>query len=189
MRLSKNKNIEVNSFQTAKIASDCWNYIKEVVDIVHEPMLVLNKELHVMTANEPFYRKFQVDKNDTIDTLVYELGNGQWDIPALRKLLENILPKNIFFKDFEVIHEFPFIGHKTMLLNARQVHSTTKTNQAFLPPLIFLAIEDISPMIVIAQTMAVHVKELATKNAFRTQELEHHIVKLEHQIMRSKTSR
>lgn len=89
-----------------------WTYIKTVVDVVHEPVLILNAELCVMSANESFYKMFQVEEKDTENKLVYELGNGQWDIPALKKLLEDILPKNTFFKGFEVSHEFPFIGKR-----------------------------------------------------------------------------
>lgn len=164
-----------------KMAAECWNYIKTVVDIVREPILVLDKDLNVLKANEPFYRMFQVELKDTEGTLVYNLGNGQWDIPALRKLLENILPKNTFFKDFEVIHEFPFIGQKSMILNARQIHSNNG-NSSLLPPIIFLAIEDVTPMVAIAETLALHVKELAAKNLFRTQALEGHVEKLEKEI-------
>src|SRR5690606_28210977 len=100
-----------------------WVYIKSTVDVVREPVLILDKNLSVMAANESFYRLFQVEQKNTENKLVYELGNGQWDIPALRKLLEDILPKNTFFKGFEVSHEFPVIGHKNMLLNARQIHT------------------------------------------------------------------
>lgn len=171
-----------------RMGAECWNYIKTVVDIVREPMLVLDKELNVLTANGPFYRMFQVEAKDTEGTLVYKLGNGQWDIPALRKLLENILPKNTFFKDFEVIHEFPFIGNKSMILNARQIHSTTNGNQALLPAIIFLAIEDVTPMVAIAETLALHVKELAAKNLQRTLALEGYVAKLEREISGYKKS-
>src|SRR4051812_29380380 len=71
-----------------------WTYIKSVVDVVREPVLILDKDLKVMTANESFYRAFQVESADTEKKNVYELGNGQWNIPALRKLLEDILPQN-----------------------------------------------------------------------------------------------
>ena len=168
-----------------QMAEEAWNYIKKVVDIVREPILVLDKDLLVLAANEPFYRMFQVERTDTEGTLVYHLGNGQWDIPALRKLLENILPKNTFFKDFEVIHEFDFIGPKTMILNARQIHASKNANHALLPSIIFLAIEDITPVMAIAQTLAVHVKELAAKSAARIQGLERHVEKLEQQLKRS----
>jgi len=169
-----------------KRAEESWNYIKTVVDIIREPILVLDSGLHVMVANEPFYRMFQVDLKETEGTLIYELGNGQWDIPALRKLLENILPKNIFFKDFEVSHEFPFIGHKSMILNARHIYPNYG-DHVLLPPIILLAIEDISPMMAIAQTLALHVKELAAKSALRTHALELHIEKLESKIKLNKS--
>src|SRR3989344_7065813 len=94
---------------------ESWTYIKTVVDIVRQPILILDKDFRVMAANESFYRTFQVELKDTEGKIVYGLGNGQWNIPALRKLLEDILPKNTFFKGFEATHNFPFIGRKVML--------------------------------------------------------------------------
>lgn len=165
-----------------RLGKESWAYIKTVVDIVREPILILDKDLRVMAANASFYRMFQVEQKDTEHTLVYELGNGQWDIPALRKLLEEILPKNTFFKDFEVTHEFPFIGRKAMILNARQIHFTDDSIPELFPPIIFLAIEDTTPMMAVAETLAVHVKELASRNAERTLGLEMYIDKLEGEI-------
>ncbi|OYV27606.1 MAG: hypothetical protein B7W98_01425, partial [Parcubacteria group bacterium 20-58-5] len=118
-----------------------WIYIKTVVDVVREPILILDKDLRVMAANDSFYRTFQVELEDTEKRVVYELGNGQWNIPALRKLLEDILPKNTFFKGFEVDHEFPFIGRKVMILNAREIHFKEDTSSKDFPPIILLAIE------------------------------------------------
>jgi hypothetical protein len=161
-----------------RLGKENWTYIKTVVDIVREPILILNKDLRVMAANESFYRMFQVEKKDTENALVYELGNGQWNIPALRKLLEEILPKNTFFKDFEVTHEFPFIGRKAMILNARQINSTPGLS----PAIIFLAIEDSTPLMAVAETLARHVKELASTNAERTWKLEMYIDKLEKEM-------
>jgi chemotaxis protein methyltransferase CheR len=143
---------------------------------VREPVLILDKDLHVMIANESFYRTFQVEKKDTEGTLVYELGDGQWNIPALRKLLEEILPKNTFFKGFEVIHEFPAIGRKVMILNARQIHSKQ------LPPIILLAMEDVTEMMAVAETLAGHANMAEARFAERTQKLELHIGKLEQEI-------
>ncbi len=189
--MQKNRKLAARPFDEEsfkeRYSEECWNYIKTVVDIVHEPILVLDKDLHVLTANDPFYRMFQVDERATEGTLVYNLGNGQWDIPALRKLLENILPKNTFFKDFEVVHEFPFIGSKTMILNARQIH-TSNGNQALMPPIIFLAIEDITPMMAIASTLALHVKELAARNAQRTEVLEAHVASLKKELQTKRKS-
>ena len=91
-----------------------WTYIRTVVDTVREPFLILDGNLRVIAANETFYKTFQVPEKDTEQKLFYELGDGQWNIPALRKLLEDILPKDTFFKGFEVSHIFPRIGQKHM---------------------------------------------------------------------------
>jgi two-component system CheB/CheR fusion protein len=166
-----------------RLSKESWTYVKTVADIVREPILILDKDLRVMAANDSFYRMFQVDQKDTEHTLVYKLGNGQWDIPELRKLLEEIIPKNTFFKDFEITHEFPFIGHKVMVLNARQIHFVNNDAPELFPSIIFLAIEDISPMMEIAETLAVHIKELAAQNAGQTLRLETYIDKLEKEII------
>lgn len=161
-----------------------WSYIKTVVDVVREPVLVLDKDFRVLVANEPFYRTFHVEPIDTESKIVYELGDGQWNIPALKKLLEDILPKNTFFKGFEVIHDFPFIGHKVMLLNARQIHFAKEdgaTSEVF-PPIILLAIEDVTEMMVIAETLVGHTKQLEAKLTEKTQELEDYIKKLEKEV-------
>jgi nitrogen-specific signal transduction histidine kinase len=161
---------------------ESWAYIKTVVDVVREPVLILDKNLRVMTANESFYRTFQVEPKDTEKRIVYELGNGQWNIPALRKLLEDILPRNTFFKGFEVAHEFPFIGRKVMILNARQIHCNEGATSELFPPIILLAMEDVTEMMVVAETLAGHANQLEAKLAERTQKLEIHIGKLEKEI-------
>ena len=160
---------------------ESWTYIKTVVDVVREPILILDKDLRVMAANESFYRAFQVEAKDTEGTVVYELGNGQWNIPALRKLLEDILPKNTFFKGFEVSHEFPFIGRKVMILNARQIHKENTASVLF-PPIILLAMEDITDMMAVAETLAEHAKQFEAKLTERTEKLGDHIEKLEREI-------
>ncbi|MFA6006310.1 MAG: PAS domain-containing protein [Candidatus Paceibacterota bacterium] len=159
-----------------------WTYIKTVVDVVREPVLILDKDLRVMVANEPFYRTFQVEHKDTEGQVIYELGNHQWDIPALRKLLEDILPKNTFFKGFEVTHEFPFIGRKVMILNARQIHFKEDNVSEQLPPIILLAMEDITDMMVVAETLAGHAKQLELKLNERVHKLEKYIIKLENEV-------
>jgi PAS domain-containing protein len=158
---------------------ESWTYIKTIVDVVREPILILDKDLRVLAANEPFYRTFQVEPKDTERKIVYDLGNGQWNIPALKKLLEDILPKNTFFKGFEVAHEFPSIGRKVMILNARQIH--LKDDAAF-PPIILLAIEDVTEMMVIAETFAGHTSQLEAALKEQTQNLETHIGRLEKEI-------
>ena len=110
-----------------------------IVDTVREPLLVLDKELRVVAASRSFYETFQADRQETQGRLLYTLGDGQWDIPALRTLLEKILPEHSVMNDYEVEHEFPKIGRRTMLLNARTVISDKSADAALL-----LAIEDIS---------------------------------------------
>lgn len=159
-----------------------WTYIKTVVDVVREPVLILDKDLRIMTANDSFYRTFQVEHKDTEKKIVYELGNGQWNIPDLRKLLEDILPKNTFFKGFEVDHKFPFIGRKIMILNAREIHFKEDDSSKDFPPIILLAIEDITDMMVVAETLASHAKHTEEHLMQEAKKLESKIKKLEKEV-------
>lgn len=169
----------------ARLWEESWTYIKTVVDVVREPILILDKDLRVMAANESFYRTFQVAPKDTEKKIVYELGNGQWNIPALRKLLEDILPANTFFKGFEVEHEFPVIGHKTMILNARQIHKSDTTSKMF-PPIILLAMEDVTEIMAVAETLASHAKRFEGRLIEQTQKLEQKIGRLESEMRKLK---
>ena len=162
---------------------ESWTYIKTVVDIVREPVLILDKDLRVLAANEPFYRTFQVEAKDTEKKIVYELGNGQWDIPDLRKLLEEILPKNTFFKGFEVIHKFPLIGRKVMILNARRINFKEEFKAQ---PIILLAIEDITDIMSVADMLTIHTNQFNKEMIERTKKLESQIKKLEKEISSSK---
>ena len=122
-----------------RAVQNALEYAENIVETVREPMLVLDGQLRVRTANPSFYRTFQVVEGDTVGRLLYELGNWQWDIPALRKLLEEILPEQSSFNDFEVAHDFESIGRKVMLLNARRIFREGNHTE-----LILLAIEDIT---------------------------------------------
>jgi hypothetical protein len=166
-----------------------WTYIKTVVDVVREPILILDKDFRVMVGNEPFYKTFQVEPKDTEKKIVYELGNGQWNIPALKKLLENVLPKDTFFKGFEVAHEFPVIGHKIMILNARQIHFKGDTTSEAFPPIILLAMEDITEMMGVAEMLARHTNQFEEKMADKTGKLEVYIERLEEEINELKGER
>jgi len=159
-----------------------WTYIKTVVDVVREPILILDKDFRVMAANEAFYKMFQVGLKETEGKMVYDLGDGQWNIPALKKLLEDILPKKTFFKGFEVDHDFPIIGRKIMILNARQIHNEDDIVSGIFPPIILLAMEDVTEMMAVAETLASHTNQLEAKLMERTQKLETHIGKLEQEI-------
>lgn len=110
-------------------------YYKEITETVREPFIILNKDLYVVSANPAFYRMFKVNKKETEGRRMYELGDNQWDSPELRELLEYVLPKQRILKDYEISLNFPLLGPKTMLLNARQVDSKQ---------LILLAVEDIT---------------------------------------------
>jgi two-component system CheB/CheR fusion protein len=115
------------------------NFAQNIVDTVREPLLVLNGELKVISANQAFYQTFHTSRSETEILPIYDLGNGQWNIPKLRELLEEIIPRNSSFKDFEVKHDFPTIGPKTMLLNARRLPAAGDR-----PNMILLAIEDVT---------------------------------------------
>jgi two-component sensor histidine kinase len=114
--------MEPNRFRKQFTAiEDACALAQAIVDTVREPVLVFDKELRVIAASLSFYTVFKVSPQDTQGRRLYELGDGQWDIPKLRVLLEKIIPEQGVMEDYEVEHEFPGIGHRTMRLNARQV--------------------------------------------------------------------
>lgn len=98
---------------------------EDIIDTVREPLIVLDEKLKVISASRSFYRDFKTTPDDTVGRLIYSLGNKQWDIPKLRELLENILPHDQSFEGYEVEHDFPVIGHRRMLLNARRILDST----------------------------------------------------------------
>jgi two-component system, chemotaxis family, CheB/CheR fusion protein len=116
------------------------DYANAIVETVWEPLLVLNGDLRVITANRSFYNTFQVTPPQTEQQLIFELGNGQWNIPQLRSQLEEILASDTQFQDFEVEHEFERIGRKIMRLKARKLPKIDST------VMILLAIEDITEL-------------------------------------------
>src|SRR6202046_3200166 len=105
------------------LVEDIQNYAQNIVDTVREPLLILDATLRVRSANRAFYQTFQVTPPETEGRLIYKLGNGQWDIPDLRTLLEDIVPMSSVFNDFELEHDFPSIGRRVMLLNARKLQA------------------------------------------------------------------
>jgi len=114
-------------------------YIESIMQTVREPLLVLDSDRKVISANRSFYQTFQVKPGEVEGRVLYDLGNRQWDIPKLRKLLEEILPKNTVFLDFEIDHDFKTLGRRIMVLNARRIFHETKRMQ-----MVLLAIEDIT---------------------------------------------
>lgn len=110
-----------------------------IVNTVREPLIVLDDELRVVSANRCFYQSFRVTSEDTLSKPVYDLGNRQWDIPALRELLEKILPKKTEIEGFRVEHKFAKIGKRTMLVNAKRLEIAPE-----LPLMILVALEDVT---------------------------------------------
>lgn len=144
-----------------KIARD---YAEAILRAAPVPFLVLRADLRVNSASEAFYNDFQVEPTATEGRLIYEIGNGQWNIPRLRELLEEIIPQKNVFNGFEVTHTFASIGARTMLLNARRVD-----NAAGVPARILLAIEDITERIgaqAIVRASQAHALELAERFRF-----------------------
>lgn len=117
---------------------DARSFAENIIATIIEPLVVLNVDFRVVSANRSFYRIFHVTPQETEGNLFYNLGNMQWDIPQLRKLLADVLNENKEFEGYKIEHDFPGIGHRIMLLNARKVKSDARQD------LILLAIEDIT---------------------------------------------
>jgi len=133
-------------------------YSQDIVDTVREPLLMLDSTLRVHSANRAFYQTFKVSPEETVHHLIYELGNGQWDIPDLRRLLEDVVPKSSVFNDFELVHTFPAIGRRVMLLNARKLKAGNHGE------LLVLAMEDV--------TERRHAEEVVSRAAADLEEIE-----------------
>ncbi|OGI26055.1 MAG: hypothetical protein A3J76_05625 [Candidatus Moranbacteria bacterium RBG_13_45_13] len=145
------------------------HYLKTFADTIREPFLILDSKLRIVGASPSFYKDFQVAKEQTEGQFIYDLGSGQWNIPELRTLLEEILPDKKSFDDYEVSHEFPKIGLKIMLLNARQLDATRH---------ILLAIEDVTLKREIEKKLADYTKDLEKGVAEKTEELKARIDEL-----------
>ena len=118
---------------------DALEYTKSIINTVRGPLIILYEDLSVALVNRSFYQIFKVKPGETEGQLIYDLGNHQWDIPKLRELLEDILPKTTSFDNFEVEHDFLDIGKRIMLLNACRIYLEANRTK-----LIILTIEDIT---------------------------------------------
>jgi two-component system CheB/CheR fusion protein len=114
------------------------NYAESIVETVQIPLMVLDADLRVNTANRSFYELFQTSGPETLQHPLFELGNGQWNLPQLRSLLEDVLVNDIQIQNFELEHQFEPVGQKTLLLNACRLLNEDDTL------MILLAIEDIT---------------------------------------------
>jgi PAS domain S-box-containing protein len=144
--ITEDKNIETGLEKTRKelaevkiSADEVSEFAENLINTVREPLIALDKDLRVVKASRSFYEFFKVSSDETIGTLIYDLGNRQWDIPKLRELLETILPEKTTFDNYEVEHDFTTIGKRIMLLNARKIQTGWGKEQ-----IILLAIEDIT---------------------------------------------
>lgn len=111
---------------------DAQTLAQAIVNTIPEPFLVLDEQLRVLVASKSFYATFKVDPAQTSEHLLYSLGDGQWDIPALRMLLETIIPEKTSMDGFEVEYDFPNVGRRIMLLNARKVVYEAGSNSTIL---------------------------------------------------------
>lgn len=135
---------DISEQKEAQKLANQLDYVVNIVDTVREPLIVLDDELKVISANKSFYNKFKVAEKATEGKLFYELGDNQWAMPKLRNLLEKVLPQNQKFENFVVEHDFPGIGHKKMLLNGRKLQERRIGGKTIGKGLILLAIEDIT---------------------------------------------
>jgi transcriptional regulator with PAS, ATPase and Fis domain len=159
-----------NQIKLEESKEQAMHYMQTLVEVARESFLILDHNLRVISGNEVFYQNFQVEPSQTEKVPLYKLGNGQWDIPELRKLLEEILPQNKVVKNYEVKHDFPTIGKKTILLNARQIDSVQ---------LIILAMEDITDRKNLEEKLLKYTKGLELKVSERTKDLNDRVKELE----------
>lgn len=169
-----------------RLGQESWTYINTVINTATDPFLILDKNLCVGAANKAFYTFFHVEAKDTEHKFVHELGNGEWNIPALEALLEGIVPNNTFFGAFEVDREFPVIGRKVMLLNGRRIYKEGETSSKF-PPIILLAMVDITQMTLIARELSDHVAQIESSMNERTEKLEAQVAQIKKDVGDFKT--
>src|SRR3989339_523637 len=135
------------------------DYSESIIETIRKPLLVLDKDLRVVSAGRAFYDTFKVKEKETEGKLIYKLGNGQWNIPALKVLLSNVLSKKSVFQDYEIDHEFKTIGKKHMILNGREIKRGNGKSR-----LILLAIEDVTEKRKAMETIKASKQQLKSSN-------------------------
>jgi PAS domain S-box-containing protein len=146
---------------------EAHEFIESVIDTVRGPLIVLDQNLRVVTVNGSFYDFFKVKSEETVGQSIFDLGNGQWNIPQLRELLEKILPLNSVFNDFEVENAFKSIGPKIMHLNARRIHRKIHHEQ-----LILLSMEDVTEREHLKRNLEIIIEARTAELALAKQEAE-----------------
>jgi len=155
--------VEIDPFARIK---DGRTFAQAIVDTIREPLLVLDKDLRVVAASRAFYLTFKIDRQDVQGRPLYALGDGQWNIPELKLLLEKIVPQHTVMEGYEVQQDFSGLGRRAMLLNARQVFYETDSHT-----LILLAIEDVTDRRAAEREMA----ELLKQKETLLQEMQHRV--------------
>lgn len=158
---------------TIPAIEDAQTLAEAIVDTIHEPLIVLDGGLRVLAASRAFYEIFRVDPQHTMGCRLYDLGDGQWNIPALRLLLETIIPEKTAMDGFEVEHDFPRVGRRTMLLNARKVIYETSADSTIL-----LAFTDVTARRAAERDLAgllEHTEELLRQKQVLLQEMQHRV--------------
>jgi two-component system CheB/CheR fusion protein len=140
VQITQQKQTQAELHQLNQQVQAARDYAENIVETIREPLLVLDDALKVISANPAFYKTFKVSALEVIGKQIYQLGNNQWDIPKLRKVLEEILPEQNTLNDYEVTHDFEVIGKRTMRLNAREINRAAGKEER----LILLALEDIT---------------------------------------------
>lgn len=158
---------------TIPAIEDAQTLAEAIVDTIHEPLIVLDGGLRVLAASRAFYEIFRVDPEHTMGCRLYDLGDGQWNIPALRLLLETIIPEKTAMDGFEVEHDFPGVGRRAMLLNARKVIYETSADSTIL-----LAFTDVTARRAVERDLAgllEHTEELLRQKQVLLQEMQHRV--------------
>jgi two-component sensor histidine kinase len=158
---------------TLREIEDAQTLAQAIVDTLHEPLLVLSSDFSVLAASRAFYETFQVDPQHTLGCKLYDLGDGQWDIAALRVLLETVIPEHVAMNGFEVDHHFPGLGHRIMVLNARKVIYATSADSTIL-----LAFTDITDRRAIErekEELLAHTQDLLGQKQMLLQEMQHRV--------------
>jgi two-component sensor histidine kinase len=156
----------LSDIQTFLGVRDVGTLAQAIVDTVVEPLVVLDSDLRVVTARRSFYLTFQVNRQDTQGQLLYDLGDGQWDIPELRMFLERIAPEHGVMEGYEVDREFPGIGRRTMRLSARKVFYEGNSHTTIL-----LAMDDVTK----SRAMEREMKELMRQKELLLEEMQHRV--------------
>ncbi len=138
---------------------------RAIIDTIREPLIVLDEDLRIIVASRSFYNKFDLTHQSIQNKMFYDLGNGQWNIPALRKLLEQIIPEHTTVEGYEVEHNFPFLGPRTMLINAREVRDKNDKKK------ILLSIFDVT----VERALQFEKEKLLTQKDLLLKEMRHRI--------------